>query len=128
MSVPFTVANAGNHDTGAVTVSLYVTKSGEERGEATATTTVPALAVGKSASGTLTWDTAAATVEDYDLEVVAETAGDTVATNDSVVAYVELRNWMKLKNVAPQSSVAVVGNAVTFTAQVETWGRAKLPA
>ena len=122
VSVPFTVTNAGNHDTGAVTVSLYVTKSGEERGEATATTTVPALAVGKSESDTLTWDTAAATVWDYDLEVVAETAGDTVATNDSVVAYVELRNWMKLKNVAPQSSVAVVGNAVTFTAQVENVG------
>ena len=122
VSVPFTATNAGNHDTGAVTVSLYVTKSGEERGEATATTTVPALAVGQSASGTLTWDTAAATVWDYDLEVVAETAGDTVATNDSVVAYVELRNWLKLKNVAPQSSVAVVGNAVTFTAQVENVG------
>ena len=122
VSVPFTVTNAGNHDTGEVTVSLYVTKSGEERGEATATTTVPALAVGKSASDTLTWDTAAATVEDYDLEVVADTAGDTVATNDSVVAYVELRNWLKLKNVAPQSSVAVVGNAVTFTAQVENVG------
>ena len=122
VSVPFTVTNAGNHDTGAVTVSLYVTQNGAERGEATATTTVPALAVGKSASDTLTWDTAAATVEDYDLEVVAETAGDTVATNDSVVAYVELRNWLKLKNVAPQSSVAVVGNAVTFTAQVENVG------
>ena len=122
VSVPFTVTNAGNHDTGAVTVSLYVTQSGEERGEATATTTVPALAVGKSASDTLTWDTAAATVEDYVVELVAETAGDTVATNDSVTAYVELRNWLKLKNVAPQSSVAVVGNAVTFTAQVENVG------
>ena len=122
VSVPFTVTNAGNHDTGEVTVSLYVTKSGEERGEATATTTVPALAVGKSASDTLTWDTAAAIVEDYDLKLVADTAGDTVAANDSVVAYVELRNWMKLKNVAPQSSVAVVGNAVTFTAQVENVG------
>ena len=122
VSVPFTVANSGDHDTGEVTVSLYVTQSGAEQGEATATTTVPALAVGKSASGMLTWDTAAATVEDYDLEVVAETAGDTVATNDSVTAYVELRNWLKLKNVAPQSSVAVVGNAVTFTAQVENVG------
>ena len=127
VSVPFTVTNAGNHDTGAVTVSLYVTQSGAERGQPTATTTVPALAVGKSGSGTLTWDTAAATVWDYDLEVVAETAGDTVATNDSVVAYVELRNWLKLKNVAPQSSVAVVGNAVTFTAQVENVGTGEVP-
>ena len=122
VSVPFTVTNAGNHDTGAVTVSLYVTQSGAERGQPTATTTVPALAVGKSGSGTLTWDTAAVAVGDYELELVADTAGDTVATNDSVTAYVELRNWMKLKNVAPQSSVAVVGNAVTFTAQVENVG------
>ena len=128
VSVPFTITNAGKHDTGTVTVSLYVTQSGEERGKPTTTTTVAALAVSASKSGTLTWDTAAAAVEDYELELVAETAGDIDDTNNSVVADVELRNWLTLKSVSPTSAEAVIGDTVRFTAQVENVGQSAVTA
>ena len=69
VTVPFTVTNSSEHDAGEVTVSLYVRQSdaAPERGEPTDTATLSALAVGKPASGTLTWDTSTAAVGDYDV-------------------------------------------------------------
>ena len=127
VSAGFTLSNTGEHDTGEVNVSLYVRESGatQERGEPTDTATVPALAVGVSASDTLTWDTAAA-VGDYELELVAETAGDIDETNNSTEDYIELRNWLLLKNVSPLSAEAVAGDTVEFTAQVENVGQEEL--
>ena len=128
VSAGFTLSNTGEHDTGEVNVSLYVRESGatQERGEPTDTATVPALAVGVSASDTLTWDTAAAAVGDYELELVAETAGDIDETNNSTEDYIELRNWLLLKNVSPLSAEAVAGDTVEFTAQVENVGQEEL--
>ena len=140
LNVPFTVTNAGDNDTGQVTVSLYVTEVGqdqetedattgetdgeeEEEEEApTATFSLSALAVDASASDTLTWDTADANVGDYDILLVAATNGDTDQTNNSVEASVEIRNWLVLKSVSPEDTVAIAGDAVTLTAQVENVG------
>jgi len=143
VSVPFTVANSGNHDTGEILISLYVSEvgqdqededteededegEGEEEADPTDTATVATLAVDGSTSGTLTWDTAAVAVGDYELEVVAETAGDIDETNNTVSAGIEIRNWLLLNDVSPTSAAAVVGNTVEFTAQVENVGTGEL--
>jgi len=143
VSVPFTVTNSGENDTGEVVVNLYVAEVGEgqttedatsdgtddaeeEDDEPSATTTISTLAVDGSTSGTLTWDTAAVAVGDYELEVVAETASDIDETNNSVSASIEIRNWLLLKNVSPTSAPAVSGDTIEFTAQVENVGQDEL--
>ena len=101
-----------------------MTKDGEDQDDTpTDTATKPALDAGRSERGTLTWDTAAVAVGDYELEVVAETTGDTDGSNNSITAYIELRNWLVLTNVSPMSAAAVIGDTVTFTAQVENVGQ-----
>ena len=135
VSVPFTVTNSGENDTGGVVVNLYVAEvgqdqedegEGEEEANPTDTATVATLAVDESTSDTLTWDTAAVAVGDYELEVVAETAGDIDETNNSVSASIEIRNWLLLNNVSPTSAEAVTGDTVEFTAQVENVGTGEL--
>ena len=128
VSVPFTVANSGNHDTGAVTVSLYVTAEDEERGDAEPadTKSVSAIAVGGSTTGSLDWDTTGVAVGRYELEVVAAAFGDTDASNNTVSTSIEIRNWLVLKNISPQSAEAVTGDTVEFTAQVENVGTGEL--
>ena len=128
VTVPFTVTNSSEHDTGEVTVSLYVRQSdaAPERGEPTDTATLSALAVGKSEPGALTWDTSTAAMGDYELEVVAETAGDTDESNNSITASIEIRNWLLLKNVSAASAAAVSGDTVEFTAQVENVGQGEV--
>ncbi len=126
-SVPigFTLANAGDHATGQVTVSLYVTVDDEERGEQepAATTTIPTIAVGGSAKGSFDWDTADVAVGDYELAVVIHTIGDTDKTNNEASQSIEIRNWLIIKNVSPTSAEAVTGGTVNFTAQVENVGQ-----
>lgn len=128
VSVPFTVANSGNHDTGAVTVSLYVTAEGEERGEVEPvdTRTVPTIVVGDSAIEAFDLDTGDIAVGRYELEVVAATFGDTDATDNTVSTSIEIRNWLVLKNVTQTSADAVTGDTVEFTAQVENVGTDEL--
>ena len=128
VSVPFTLTNLSEHDAGEVTVSLYVTPEGEERGdrEPTATTTESTVAAGDAATGTIDWDTADVAVGRYDLEVVIQTIGDTDATNNAASASIEIRNWILLKNVSPTSAAAVSGDTVEFTAQVENVGTGEL--
>ena len=128
ISVPFTITNSGNHDTGEVTVSLYVTAEGEERGEQepTATTTVSTIAVDGSANGSFDWDTADVAVGRYRLKVVIHTVGDTDETNNELSHSIEIRNWILLKNVSPTSANAVTGDTVEFTAQVENVGLEEL--
>jgi uncharacterized membrane protein len=130
VQIGFTLNNTGDHATGEVTVSLYLTVEGEERGEQepTAATTVPTIAVGGSANGSLDWDTADVAVGRYDLEVVIHTVGDTNETNNSVSASIEIRNWLLLKSVSPTSAAAVSGDTVNFTAQVENVGQSELTA
>ena len=122
--IGFTLNNTGDHDTGEVTVSLYVTAEGEERGEQepAATTTVSTIAAGDTATGTLDWDTADVAVGRYDLEVVIQTTGDTDATNNEVSHSIEIRNWLTVKNVSPQSKEVVTGDTIEFTAQAENVG------
>ena len=128
ISVPFTITNSGNHDTGEVTVSLYVAAEGEERGEQepTATTTVSTIAVDGSANGSFDWDTADVAVGRYRLEVVIHTVGDTDETNNELSHSIEIRNWILLKDVSPTSANAVTGDTVEFTAQVENVGMEEL--
>ena len=128
VSVPFTVTNLSEYDAGVVTVSLYVTAEGEERGEQepTATTTVPPIAVGGSAKGSFDWGTADVAAGDYGLEVVAETAGDIDETNNSVSDSITIQNWLLLKSVSPTSAEAVTGDTVEFTAQVENVGQGEV--
>ena len=128
VSVPFTIANSANHDTGEVTVSLYVTQEGEERGDAEPadTKTVSTITVGGSATGSFDWDTTGVAVGDYDLELVAATFGDTDASNNTVSTSIEIRNWLVLKNVTPETSEAVTGDTISFTAQVENVGTGEL--
>ena len=128
ISVPFTITNSGNHDTGEVTVSLYVAAEGEERGEQepTATTTVSTIAVDGSANGSFDWDTADVAVGRYRLEVVIHTAGDTDETNNELSHSIEIRNWVLLKNVSPTSAKAVTGDTVEFGAKVENVGLEEL--
>ena len=141
VSVPFTVTNSGENDTGEVQISLYVTEVGQdqttedttadgtddqEEEEATATANVATLAVDESTSGTLTWATADANVGDYDILIVATTSGDTDETNNSVSASIEIRNWLVLKSASPQNAVAIVGDNIEFTAQVENVGSGQL--
>ena len=124
--IGFTLNNTGDHDTGEVTVSLYVTAEGEERGEQepAATTTVSTIAAGDTATGTLDWDTADVAVGHYDLEVVIQTTGDTDATNNSASsASIEIRNWLTVKNVSPTGIEVVTGDTIEFTAQVENVGQ-----
>ncbi len=129
VSVPFTVTNAGEKDAGEISISLYVTKDGEDQDDTpTDTATVTALAVGASASGALTWDTSMAAVDDYKLDVVAETAGDIDESNNSITSDIEIRNWLLLKNVSPTSAAAVTGDTVKFTAQVENVGTGEMTA
>ena len=129
VSVPFTLTNAGENDTGEISVSLYVTKDGEDQDDTpTDTATVTALAVGASASGVLTWDTSMAAVDDYELAVIAETAGDIDESSNSITSYIEIRNWLLLKNVSPLSAEAVSGDTVEFTAQVENAGSGEVTA
>ena len=130
VNVGFTLSNPGEHDTGEVKISLYVRKSdaAQERGEPADTAIVPALAVGISALGTLTWDTTDAVLGNYELELVAETAGDIDGTNNSTVDYIEIRNWLLLKNVSPTGAEVVTGDTVRFTAQVENVGTGELTA
>ena len=123
--IGFTLNNTGDHDTGEVTVSLYVTAEGEERGEQepAATTTVSTIAAGDTATGTLDWDTADVAVGHYDLEVVIQTTGDTDATNNSASsASIEIRNWLTVKNVSPTGVEIVTGDTIEFTAQAENVG------
>ncbi len=131
-SVPigFTVANTGDHAAGEVTVNLHVWPSDgpPERGEPTDTMTIPAVGAGKSATGTLTWDTADVAVGDYGLEVVTETIGDIDETNNSVSDTITIRNWLLLKNVAPTSKEVVTGDTIAYTAQVENVGQGGLTA
>ena len=122
VSVPFTVTNAGDNDAGEILVSLYVT----EEEEPTETFSLSTLAVDESASGVLAWDTADANVGDYDILLTAATAGDTDQTNNSVSATIEIRNWLVLQSVSPQSSAVVVGAVVEFTTQVENVGPEEL--
>ena len=122
VSVPFTVTNSGDNDAGEILVSLYVT----EEEEPTETFSLSTLAVAESASGVLTWDTADANVGDYDILLTATTAGDTDQTNNSVSATIEIRNWLVLQSVSPQSSAVVVGAVVEFTTQVENVGPEEL--
>ena len=141
VSVPFTVTNSGENDTGEVQISLYVTEVGQdqtiedttadgtddqEEEEATATANVATLAVDESTSGTLTWATADANVGDYDILLVATTDWDTNETNSSVSANIEIRNWLVLKSASPQNAVAIVGDNIEFTAQVENVGSGQL--
>ena len=143
VSVPFTVTNSGDNDVGEILVSLYVTEVGQdpttedttsdvpddeepEEEEPTATFSLSTLAVAESASGVLTWDTADTNVGDYDVLLMATTAGDTDQTNNSVSARIEIRNWLVLQSVAPQTSVAVVGEVVEFTTRVENVGPSEL--
>ena len=122
-------------------ISLYVTEVGQdqttedttadgtddqEEEEATATANVATLAVDESTSGTLTWATADANVGDYDILIVATTSGDTDETNNSVSASIEIRNWLVLKSASPQNAVAIVGDNIEFTAQVENVGSGQL--
>jgi len=143
VSVLFTLTNSGKNDTGEVLVNLYVAEVGqdqttedaasdgtdgaeEEDDEPTATATISTLAVNGSTSGTLTWDTTDAVLGNYELELVAVTAGDIDDTNNSTVDYIEIRNWLLLKNVSPTDAEAVTGDTVKFTAQVENVGQEEL--
>ncbi len=143
VSVPFTVTNAGDNDAGEILVSLYVTEVGrdqttedtasdgtddeeQEEEEPTATFSLSMLAVAESAPGVLSWDTADANVSDYNILLMATTSGDTDQTNNSVIASIDIRNWLVLQSVSPQSSVAVVGEVVEFTAQIENVGQEEL--
>ena len=128
ISVPFTVTNSGESDTGGVTVSLYVIAEGEERGEAESedTRTVPTIAVGDSVTGAFDWDTGDIAVGRYELEVVAGTFGDTDASNNTVSTDIEILNWLLLKDVSPTSAEAVTGDTVEFTAQVGNVGTGEL--
>ncbi len=126
--IGFTLNNTGDHDTGEVTIRLYVTPEGEERGEQepAAATTVPTVAAGDAATGTLDWDTAGVAVGRYDLEVVIQTIGDTDATNNEASHSIEIRNWLTIKNVSPQSKEVVTGDTIEYTAQVENVGQGEL--
>ncbi len=128
ISVPFTVTNSGESDTGGVTVSLYVTAEGEERGEAESedTRTVPTIAVGDSVTGAFDWDTGDIAVGRYELKVVVGTFGDTDASNNTVSTNIEILNWLLLKDVSPTSAEAVTGDTVEFTAQVGNVGTGEL--
>ena len=145
VNVLFTLTNSGKNDTGEVLVNLYVAEVGqdqttedaasdgtddaeEEDDEPTATATISTLAVNGSTSGTLTWDTTDAVLGNYELELVAVTAGDIDDTNNSTVDYIEIRNWLLLKNVSPTDAEVVTGDTVRFTAQVENVGTGELTA
>ena len=130
VSVPFTVTNSGSNDTGEILISLYVSDVGQNQttpqDEATATVSITALTIDESSSGALTWDTTDAKVSDYELELVAATAGDTDLSDNSVTSSIEIRNWLVLKSVSPQKSVTVVGEVVEFGAQVQNVGTEEL--
>ena len=130
VEIGFTLNNTGDHDTGEVKVSLYVTAEGEERGEQepTATTTVSTIVVEGSATGSFDWETADVAVGRYELEVVIHTIGDTDETNNAEFASIEIRNWLLLQNVSPTSAEVVTGDTVEFTAQVENVGSGELTA
>ncbi len=126
VSVPFTVTNAGENDTGEVVISLYVSEAGQNQttsqAEAAATETVSTLAVDEPSSGVLNWDTTDANVGDYDLLLAATAAGDADQANNSVSTTVEIRNWLALRTVSPSNAAAIVGETVEFTAQVANVG------
>ena len=130
VSVPFTVTNSGENDTGEVVISLYVSEAGQNQttsqAEAAATETVSTLAVDEPSSGVLNWDTTDANVGDYDLSLVATAAGDADQANNSVSTTVEIRNWLALRTVSPSNAAAIVGETVEFTAQVENVGPEEL--
>ena len=130
VSVPFTLTNSGSNDAGEILVSLYVSENGQNQttsqAEAAASETVAMLAVNASSSGTLTWDTTDANVDDYDLLLVATAAGDTDQANNLVSTSIEIRNWLALRTVSPGNAAAIVGETVEFTVQVENVGLEEL--
>ncbi|MDE2788756.1 MAG: hypothetical protein OXL37_19160 [Chloroflexota bacterium] len=130
VSAGFTLSNVGEHDTGEVKVSLYVTAEGAapEDPEPAAAKSVAAIAAGGSVTDSLTWDTADVAAGRYELEVVIQTIGDTDEANNAVSASVAIRNWLTIKDVSPTSVKAVAGDTVEFTAQVENVGRGELTA
>ena len=130
VSVPYTVTNSGANDSGEIVISLYVSEVGQSQttpqDEAAATTSIAALTANESSSGALTWDTTDANVGDYGLALVATTTGDTDPADNSVTTSIEIRNWLALQSVSPQTSVAVVGEVVEFSAQVQNVGPEEL--
>ncbi len=129
VNVPFTVTNNGDNDAQDTLISLYVTEDDNNQTaseEPAATASVAALTVGETSSGVLAWDTTDANVGDYNLLLAATTDGDTDQTNNSVSATIEIRNWLALRNVAPQIAVAIFGETVEFAAQVENVGPEEL--
>jgi len=128
VAVEFTLTNTGQHDTGEVKVSLYVRTAGDEPGDPQLADTkiVSAVVAGAPTTGAFNWDTADVAVGHYELKLVAATFGDTDATNNTVSTGIEIRNWLVLKNVAPETADAVTGDTVEFTAQVENVGTDEL--
>ena len=129
--VHFTVTNNSENDAQDVLISLYVTATNDptetaDAEEPAATLPLSTLAGDASSSNTLTWDTTNADIADYNILLLATTDGDTDQTNNAVSATVEIRNWLALQSVSPQSSVVIVGAVAEFTAQVKNVGQEKL--
>ena len=128
VNVAFTVSNTGKNDTDGILISLSVAASGKtvDTAQPAGEYSLPTLAVDDTYSGTLTWDTDDVAVGNYDIWLMATTPGDTDPSNNSISASMEIRNWLSLRSVSPSTAVAIVGEAVEFTARVENVGQQEL--
>ena len=126
-AIGVTVANRGNVAAASVSLALYV---GDDEA-ASATDTVTSIAVGGTATASLSWDTAGNSAGTHSLRVEAEIDGDADTADNSRTVSVALRKPQVDVGFTGSISgpdIAVIGNTVTFRATIANRGEADVEA
>ena len=116
--VAVTVANTGDFDAEASSVTLYI----RDQASPVATGSIPLIGAHSSETVELRWDTAGLATGQYDLSATVQGCCDTNETNNSASLKVILRNAIELIDVAPAESNAVVGDRIEYTARIGNEG------
>ena len=126
-AIGVTVANRGNVAAANIALALYV---GDDE-SASATGTVASIAVGGTATASLSWDTGGKAPGTHSLRVKATVDGDANTADNSRTASVALRKPqvdVGFTGSISAPEVAVIGSAVTLNATIANRGEADVEA